>query len=299
MRKLVILIISVILLFFGTVGYADTLPTKAPDNNIYDPHQVLSDRTSLDIIYANTDNADTALKAQIAVVVTDTDKPVNEMANDVYNTWSPDDWKQLNWFEKLYTKKNKYAVVIAASTKTNKIAIKTDDYVKHLGSLKHSETTIDNATKYFEQKDYDKGIDSIVTIYTNGLMEYKDVSKSTIKSTYMDKPLFSDSVHEVFSNPFIVGPIIFALLFVLIYSDDKIKFKSFFKPYIDKPRSAESNTKSRKQRSEKVTTKSQKQRSKYSYTGHDKLYPNDDDFIDNKSWTSLRKAQYQQYLKER
>lgn len=287
MRKLVTIIIPVIMLFFGTVNYADTLPAKAPMNNIYDPQQVLSDMTTRAVIYTNMDNADTPLNAQIAVVITDTDKPVNEIANDVYDKWSPDDWKQLNWFEKLYTKKNKYSVVIAASTKTNKIAIKTDDYVKHLGSLKHPETTIDNATKYFEQKDYDRGIDSIVTVYKNGLMEYKDVSKSAIKSTYSSKPSLYESVHDIFWNPFIIVPIIFALLLILIYDDDNMEFKKPLKQYIDKLRSKNS------------TTKSRKQRSKYSYTGHDKLYPNDDDFIDNKSWTSLHKAQYQQYLQER
>lgn len=217
----------------------------------------------------------------------------------IYDKWSPDDWKQLNWFEKLYTKKNKYSVVIAASTKTNKIAIKTDDYVKHLGSLKHPETTIDNATKYFEQKEYDKGIDSVVTVYKNGLMEYKDVSKSAIKSTYSGKPSLYESVHDIFWNPFIIVPIIIALLLVLIYDEDENTFKNPLKPYIDKLRSTKVTKKSQKQRGEKSATKSRKQRSKYSYTGHDKLYPNDDDFIDNKSWTSLRKAQYQQYLTER
>lgn len=180
MRKLVTIIIPVIMLFFGTMSYADTLPAKAPMNNIYDPQQVLGDMATRAVIYTNMDNADTPLNAQIAVVITDTDKSVTEIANDVYDTWSPDDWKQLNWFEKLYTKKNKYSVVIAASTKTNKIAIKTDDYVKHLGSLKHPENTIDNATKYFEQKEYDKGIDSIVTVYKNGLMEYKDVTSQQL-----------------------------------------------------------------------------------------------------------------------
>lgn len=255
-------------------------------NNIYDPQQVLGDMATRAIIYTNMDNDDTPLNAQIAVVITDTDKPVNEIANDVYDKWSPDDWKQLNWFEKLYTKKNNYSVVIAASTKTNKIAIKTDDYVKHLGSLKNPENTIDNATKYFKQKEYDKGIDSIVTVYKNGLMEYKDVTKSAIKSAYSGKPSFSESLHDVFSNPFMIILVPLALLFMLT-CDDKIKIKSPLKPYIDKLRST------------KATKKSQKQRSKYAYTGHDKLYPNDDDFIDNKSWTSLRKAQYQQYLTER
>ena len=298
MRKLVTIIIPVILLFFGTASYADTLPAKAPMNNIYDPQQVLGDMATRAVIYTNMDNADTPLNAQIAVVITDTDKPVNEIANDVYDTWSPDDWKQLNWFEKLYTKKNKYSVVIAASSKTNKIAIKTDDYVKHLGSLKHPENTIDNATKYFKQKEYDKGINSIVTVYTNGLMEYKDVTKSAIKSAYSGKPSFSESLHDVFSNPFIMILVPLALLFMLT-CDDKIEFKSPLKLYIDKLRSKNSTTKSQKQRSKKSATKSRKQRSKYSYTGHDKLYPNDDDFIDNKSWTSLRKAQYQQYLQER
>ena len=286
MRKLVTIIIPVIMLFFGTVSYADTLPAKAPMNNIYDPQQVLSDMTTRAIIYTNMDNSDTPLNAQIAVVITDTDKPVNEIATDIYDKWSPDDWKQLNWFEKLYTKKNKYSVVIAASTKTNKIAIKTDDYVKHLGSLKNPENTIDNATKYFKQKEYDKGIDSIVTVYKNGLMEYKDVTKSAIKSAYSGKPSFSESLHDVFSNPFMIILVPLALLFMLT-CDDKIKIKSPLKPYIDKLRST------------KATKKSQKHRSKYAYTGHDKLYPNDDDFIDNKSWTSLRKAQYQQYLTER
>ena len=286
MRKLVTIIIPVILLFFGTVSYADTLPEKAPMNNIYDPQQVLGDMATRAIIYTNMDNDDTPLNAQIAVVITDTDKPVNEIANDVYDKWSPDDWKQLNWFEKLYTKKNNYSVVIAASTKTNKIAIKTDDYVKHLGSLKNPENTIDNATKYFKQKEYDKGIDSIVTVYKNGLMEYKDVTKSAIKSAYSGKPSFSESLHDVFSNPFMIILVPLALLFMLT-CDDKIKIKSPLKPYIDKLRST------------KATKKSQKQRSKYAYTGHGKLYPNDDDFIDNKSWTSLRKAQYQQYLTER
>lgn len=286
MRKLVTIIIPVILLFFGTVSYADTLPEKAPMNNIYDPQQVLGDMATRAIIYTNMDNDDTPLNAQIAVVITDTDKPVNEIANDVYDKWSPDDWKQLNWFEKLYTKKNNYSVVIAASTKTNKIAIKTDDYVKHLGSLKNPENTIDNATKYFKQKEYDKGIDSIVTVYKNGLMEYKDVTKSAIKSAYSSKPSFSESLHDVFSNPFMIILVPLALLFMLT-CDDKIKIKSPLKPYIDKLRST------------KATKKSQKHRSKYAYTGHDKLYPNDDDFIDNKSWTSLRKAQYQQYLTER
>lgn len=286
MRKLVTIIIPVILLFFGTVSYADTLPEKAPMNNIYDPQQVLGDMVTRAIIYTNMDNDDTPLNAQIAVVITDTDKPVNEIANDVYDKWSPDDWKQLNWFEKLYTKKNNYSVVIVASTKTNKIAIKTDDYVKHLGSLKNPENTIDNATKYFKQKEYDKGIDSIVTVYKNGLMEYKDVTKSAIKSAYSGKPSFSESLHDVFSNPFMIILVPLALLFMLT-CDDKIKIKSPLKPYIDKLRST------------KATKKSQKQRSKYAYTGHDKLYPNDDDFIDNKSWTSLRKAQYQQYLTER
>jgi len=286
MRKLVTIIIPVILLFFGTVSYADTLPEKAPMNNIYDPQQVLGDMATRAIIYTNMDNDDTPLNAQIAVVITDTDKPVNEIANDVYDKWSPDDWKQLNWFEKLYTKKNNYSVVIAASTKTNKIAIKTDDYVKHLGSLKNPENTIDNATKYFKQKEYDKGIDSIVTVYKNGLMEYKDVTKSAIKSAYSGKPSFSESLHDVFSNPFMIILVPLALLFMLT-CDDKIKIKSPLKPYIDKLRST------------KATKKSQKHRSKYAYTGHDKLYPNDDDFIDNKSWTSLRKAQYQQYLTER
>ena len=299
MRKLVTIIIPVIMLFLGTVSYADTLPAKAPMNNIYDPKQVLSDMTTRAIIYTNMDNSDTPLNAQIAVVITDTDKPVNEIANNVYDTWSPDDWKQLNWFEKLYTKKNKYSVVIAASTKTNKIAIKTDDYVKHLGSLKHTENTIDNATKYFEQKEYDKGIDSVVTVYKNGLMEYKDVSKSAIKSTYSGKPSLYESVHDIFWNPFIIVPIIIALLLVLIYDEDENTFKNPLKPYIDKLRSTKVTKKSQKQRGEKSATKSRKQRSKYSYTGHDKLYPNDDDFIDNKSWTSLRKAQYQQYLTER
>lgn len=298
MRKLVTIIIPVILLFFGTASYADTLPAKAPMNNIYDPQQVLGDMATRAVIYTNMDNADTLLNAQIAVVITDTDKPVNEIANDVYDTWSPDDWKQLNWFEKLYTKKNKYSVVIAASSKTNKIAIKTDDYVKHLGSLKHPENTIDNATKYFKQKEYDNGINSIVTVYTNGLMEYKDVTKSAIKSAYSGKPSFSESLHDVFSNPFIMILVPLALLFMLT-CDDKIEFKSPLKLYIDKLRSKNSTTKSQKQRSKKSATKSRKQRSKYSYTGHDKLYPNDDDFIDNKSWTSLRKAQYQQYLQER
>ena len=298
MRKLVTIIIPVIMLFFGTMSYADTLPEKAPMNNIYDPQQVLGDMATRAVIYTNMDNADTPLNAQIAVVITDTDKPVNEIANDVYDTWSPDDWKQLNWFEKLYTKKNKYSVVIAASSKTNKIAIKTDDYVKHLGSLKHPENTIDNATKYFKQKEYDKGINSIVTVYTNGLMEYKDVTKSAIKSAYSCKPSFSESLHDVFSNPFIMILVPLALLFMLT-CDDKIEFKSPLKLYIDKLRSKNSTTKSQKQRSKKSATKSRKQRSKYSYTGHDKLYPNDDDFIDNKSWTSLRKAQYQQYLQER
>lgn len=286
MRKLVTIIIPVIMLFFGTMSYADTLPAKAPMNTIYDPQQVLGDMATRAIIYTNMDNADTPLNAQIAVVITDTDKSVTEIANDVYDTWSPDDWKQLNWFEKLYTKKNKYSVVIAASTKTNKIAIKTDDYVKHLGSLKHPENTIDNATKYFEQKEYDKGIDSIVTVYKNGLMEYKDVTKSAIKSSYSDKPSFSESLHDVFRNPFMIILVPLALLFMLT-CDDKIKFKNPLTQYIDKLRSMKSATKSRKQRS------------KYAYTGHDKLYPNDDDFIDNKSWTSLRKAQYQQYLTER
>lgn len=315
MRKLVTIIIPVILLFFGTVSYADTLPAKAPMNNIYDPQQVLGDMATRAIIYTNMDNDDTPLNAQIAVVITDTDKPVNEIANDVYDTWSPDDWKQLNWFEKLYTKKNKYSVVIAASTKTNKIAIKTDDYVKHLGSLKHPENTIDNATKYFEQKEYDKGIDSIVTVYKNGLMEYKDVSKSAIKSAYSGKPSVSESAHEILSNPVIIGAIIIVLLIVLT-CDDNMEFKKPLKQYIDKLRSMKSTTKSQKQRSQYTSTeqdklyidkprstesakKSRKQRSKYAYTGHDKLYPNDDDFIDNKSWTALRKAQYQQYLTER
>jgi domain of unknown function (DUF477) len=286
MRKLVTIIIPVIMLFLGTVSYADTLPAKAPMNNIYDPKQVLNDMTTRAIIYTNMDNSDTPLNAQIAVVITDTDKPVNEIATDIYDKWSPDDWKQLNWFEKLYTKKNKYSVVIAASTKTNKIAIKTDDYVKHLGSLKNPENTIDNATKYFKQKEYDKGIDSIVTVYKNGLMEYNDVTKSAIKSAYSGKPSFSESLHDVFSNPFMIILVPLALLFMLT-CDDKIKIKSPLKPYIDKLRST------------KATKKNQKQRSKYAYTGHDKLYPNDDDFIDNKSWTSLRKAQYQQYLTER
>ena len=275
MRKLVTIIIPVILLFFGTVSYADTLPEKAPMNNIYDPQQVLGDMATRAIIYTNMNNDDTPLN-----------KPVNEIANDVYDKWSPDDWKQLNWFEKLYTKKNNYSVVIAASTKTNKIAIKTDDYVKHLGSLKNPENTIDNATKYFKQKEYDKGIDSIVTVYKNGLMEYNDVTKSAIKSAYSGKPSFSESLHDVFSNPFMIILVPLALLFMLT-CDDKIKIKSPLKPYIDKLRST------------KATKKNQKQRSKYAYTGHDKLYPNDDDFIDNKSWTSLRKAQYQQYLTER
>lgn len=36
MRKLVTIIIPVIMLFFGTMSYADTLPEKAPMNNIYD-----------------------------------------------------------------------------------------------------------------------------------------------------------------------------------------------------------------------------------------------------------------------
>lgn len=298
MRKIVTIIIPVIMLFFGTMSYADTLPAKAPMNNIYDPQQVLSDMTTRAIIYTNMDNSDTPLNAQIAVVITDTDKPVNEIATDIYDKWSPDDWKQLNWFEKLYTKKNKYSVVIAASTKTNKITIKTDDYVKHLGSLKNPENTIDNATKYFEQNEYDKGIDSIVTVYKNGLMEYKDVSKSTIKSTYSGKLLYK-SAHDVFWNPFIIVPIIVALLLILIYDDDNMEFKKPLKQYIDKLRSTSTTTKNRKQRSKKSATKRRKQRSKYAYTGHDKLYPNDDDFIDNKSWTSLRKAQYQRYLQER
>lgn len=108
-----------------------------------------------------------------------------------------------------------------------------------------------------------------------------------------------ESVHDIFWNPFIIVPIIIALLLVLIYDEDENTFKNPLKPYIDKLRSTKVTKKSQKQRGEKSATKSRKQRSKYSYTGHDKLYPNDDDFIDNKSWTSLRKAQYQQYLTER
>lgn len=54
-------------------------------NNIYDPQQVLSDMTTRAIIYTNMDNSDTPLNAQIAVVITDTDKPVNEIATDMTN----------------------------------------------------------------------------------------------------------------------------------------------------------------------------------------------------------------------
>ena len=152
MKKLLLLFL---LLFSPLTVKAETIPTQAPTNGVYDPNRYLTDETINRIKEINDKYAESDLRPQIGIViVNEIDGNIEQVANETARNW------------KIGFSDTNNGMLVMIDIKNHKIRTETSNSLSTY--ITDYQTSILNDTvKYdFRNGDYDSGVNEYLNAYT-------------------------------------------------------------------------------------------------------------------------------------
>lgn len=152
MKKLLLLFL---LLFSPLTVKAETIPTQAPTNGVYDPNRYLTDETINRIKEINDKYAESDLRPQIGIViVNEIDGNIEQVANETARNW------------KIGFSDTNNGMLVMIDINNHKIRTETSNSMSTY--ITDYETSIlNNTVKYdFRNGDYDSGVNEYLNEYT-------------------------------------------------------------------------------------------------------------------------------------
>ena len=152
MKKLLLLFL---LLFSPLTVKAETIPTQAPTNGVYDPNRYLTDETINRIKEINDRYAESDLKPQIGIaIVNEVEGNIEQVANETARNW------------KIGFSDTNNGMLVMIDIKNHKIRTETSNSLSTY--ITDYQTSILNDTvKYdFRNGDYDSGVNEYLNAYT-------------------------------------------------------------------------------------------------------------------------------------
>lgn len=152
MKKFILLFL---LLFSPLTVKAETIPTQAPTNGVYDPNRYLTDETINRIKEINDKYVESDLRPQIGIViVNEIDGNIEQVANETARNW------------KIGFSDTNNGMLVMIDINNHKIRTETSNSMSTY--ITDYETSIlNNTVKYdFRNGDYDSGVNEYLNEYT-------------------------------------------------------------------------------------------------------------------------------------
>lgn len=152
MKKLILLFL---LLFSPLTVKAETIPTQAPTNGVYDPNRYLSDETINRIKEINDKYAESDLKPQIGIViVNEVDGSIEQVANETARNW------------KIGFSDTNNGMLVVIDVNNRKIRTETSNSLSTY-ITDYQTSILNDSVKYdFRNGDYDSGVNEYLNAYT-------------------------------------------------------------------------------------------------------------------------------------
>lgn len=152
MKKLLLLFL---LLFSPLTVKAETIPTQAPTNGVYDPNRYLTDETINRIKEINDRYAESDLKPQIGIViVNEVDGNIEQVANETARNW------------KIGFSDTNNGMLVVIDINNRKIRTETSNSLSTY-ITDYQTSILNDSVKYdFRNGDYDSGVNEYLNEYT-------------------------------------------------------------------------------------------------------------------------------------
>ena len=152
MKKLILLFL---LLFSPLTVKAETIPTQAPTNGVYDPNGYLTNETINRIKEINDKYAESDLKPQIGIViVNEVDGNIEQVANETARNW------------KIGFSDTNNGMLVVIDINNRKIRTETSNSLSTY-ITDYQTSILNDSVKYdFRNSDYDSGVNEYLNAYT-------------------------------------------------------------------------------------------------------------------------------------
>lgn len=318
MKKFKLSLLLVVLLsfcsFLAKPVYAEGIPNAAPPSGVYDPHGYLSKDVVKEVTDLNSEYSKTALRPQIAIAVVDTvDGDIESIARETARNW------QVGFSD------TNYGTLVLISIKDRKIRTETSNNMGTIITDAEAAKLNDLVKSDFRKKNYSEGVLTYLSAFKDKIDAYiknnqSGEEKKGIKIDNMAKKIQDDG--------FIIVGILFSIVFLLFYMaciliSDSIEKKKHLKERCQfdyegedkifpdseafkknlswtderiaefyKNKEIQKAEEERKLEEERLAELAERtKRSDFFYSGEDKLYPEDKDYVDG-TWSLHQMKMY-------
>jgi hypothetical protein len=300
--------------FWASPVRAESIPDKPPLSGVYDPHSYLSKKVVEKVATFNWEYSKTKLQPQIAVVVVDTvDDDIESVARETARSWH------------VGFSDTNYGTLVLISIKERKIRTETSNNMGTIIPDAEAAELNDLVKSDFRNENYSEGVLTYLSAFKSKIDDYiKNNQSGEKKGSKKSSTLAEKSLDNRF---FLIGSLffLFLLVFFLVGSvvSDSIEKKKQLKercqfdyngedkifpdseafkenPSWTDERIAEFYKNKEIQKAEEKRKLEEKRlaeladrtkRSDFFYSGEDKLYPEDKDYVDG-TWSLHQMKMY-------
>lgn len=300
--------------FWTSPVHAESIPDKPPLSGVYDPHGYLSKEVVEKVATFNWEYSKTKLQPQIAVVVVDTvDDDIETVARETARSWH------------VGFSDTNYGILVLISIKDRKIRTETSNNMGTIIPDAEAAELNDLVKSDFRNKNYSEGVLTYLSAFKSKIDDYiKNNQSGEKKGSKKSSTLVEEPLDNRF---FLIGSLffLFLLVFFLVGSvvSDSIETKKHLKErcqfdyegedkifpdseafkgnpswtderivefYKNKEiQKAEEERKLEEERLAELVERTK--RSDFFYSGEDKLYPEDKDYVDG-TWSLHQMKMY-------
>lgn len=300
--------------FWTSPVHAESIPDKPPLSGVYDPHGYLSKKVVEKVATFNWEYSKTKLQPQIAIVVVDTvDDDIETVARETARSWH------------VGFSDTNYGTLVLISIKDRKIRTETSNNMGTIIPDAEAAKLNDLVKSDFRNENYSEGVLTYLSAFKSKIDDYiKNNQSGEKKGSKKSSTLVEESLDNRF---FLIGSLffLFLLVFFLVGSvvSDSIETKKHLKErcqfdyegedkifpdseafkknpswtderiaefYKNKEiQKAEEERKLEEERLAELTERTK--RSDFFYSGEDKLYPEDNDYVDG-TWSLHQMKMY-------
>lgn len=294
--------------FWTSPVHAESIPDKPPLSGVYDPHGYLSKKVVEEVATFNWEYSKTKLQPQIAVVVVDTvDDDIETVARETARSWH------------VGFSNTNYGTLVLISIKDRKIRTETSNNMGTIIPDAEAAELNDLVKSDFRKENYSEGVLTYLSAFKDKIDAYiKNNQSGEKKGSKKSSTLAEKSLDNRF---FLIGSLffLFFLVFFLVGSvvSDSIEKKKQLKercqfdyngedkifpdseafkenPSWTDERIAEFYKNKEIQKAEEkrlAELADRTKRSDFFYSGEDKLYPEDKDYVDG-TWSLHQMKMY-------
>lgn len=300
--------------FWASPVRAESIPDKPPLSGVYDPHGYLSKKVVEKVATFNWEYSKTKLQPQIAVVVVDTvDDDIETVARETARSWH------------VGFSDTNYGTLVLISIKDRKIRTETSNNMGTVIPDAEAAKLNDLVKSDFRNENYSEGVLTYLSAFKSKIDDYiKNNQSGKKKGSKKSSTLVEEPLDNRF---FLIGSLffLFLLVFFLVGSvvSDSIETKKHLKERCQfdyegedkifpdseafkgnpswtderiaefyKNKEIQKAEEERKLEEERLAELAERtKRSDFFYSGEDKLYPEDNDYVDG-TWSLQQMKMY-------